>query len=206
MVFLGFVALVLLALYGLRHPQGPPAPAGAARLRLALLDRPGLKKTLRTLAERADTTTAQGLADLVDEAVLLLLREEAAWRYGAYQAFTGKEEEALGRFEAWTVEERSRFQETFRHWEGRVETQAYTPRPEPGGRYLVVSLILAQRAPLPPPPPGPGRAEVRSLLLALAGTTAPSLLGAYLAWTPEREEEALTEEELLRLYPGLYKI
>ncbi|MFN4072096.1 MAG: DUF1517 domain-containing protein [Thermus sp.] len=213
LVFLGLAVLTAYLVRGLRQAGGhgpgqyPLEPtASVARLRLALLARPQVQRALRLLAEGADTTSAKGLADLVDEAALLLLKEEPAWRFGDYRVVAGSEEEVLGRFDAWMLEERSKYQETFRHFEGKKQMwEEYQAQVEPGGRYLVVSLILAERRLLPPQSPLT-RSRARQALMDLAGSSPFTLLAAYLSWTPEREGEALTEEELLLLYPELAKL
>lgn len=202
LVFLGLIGVAILMVQGLRRAGEGPG-ASAARLRLALLLRPETQRALRRLAEEADTQSVKGLADLVDEGVLLLLREEAAWRFGHYEVREGTEAEALARFDAWMVEERSKYRETFRHFEGRKQgEEGYQAQVEPGGRYLVVSLLIAERRPLTPKTPLT-RSTAREALLELAGSSPYTLLAAYLSWTPEREGEALTEEELLLLYPDL---
>jgi uncharacterized membrane protein len=70
---------------------------------------------------------------------------------------------------------------------------------------VVVSLIALRYGALQPPGPL-GREAVKERHLAFAATTPTTLLGAYLAWTPEKEGEALTGEELLALYPRLEKL
>ena len=205
LVVLGLVLVTVYMVRGLRQAGEGPTASGA-RLRLALLARPQMQKALRRLAEEADTTSAKGLADLVDEAALLLLREEPAWRFGDYQVAVGSEEEVLARFDAWMLEERSKYQETFRHFEGKKQALAdYQAQVEPGGRYLVVSLLLADRRLLAPKLPL-GRHGLREALLDLAGSSPYTLLAFYLSWTPEKEGEALTEEELVLLYPDLSKL
>ncbi|WP_126203316.1 DUF1517 domain-containing protein, partial [Thermus scotoductus] len=210
LVFLGLVLVTAYLVRGLRqagshgpYPDGPTA--SVARLRLALLHRPLVQRTLRRLAEEADTTTAKGLADLLDEVALVLLREAPAWRFASYEAREGTEEEVLGQFDAWMLEDRSTYRETFRHFEGKKVEVAYTPRVEPGGRYLVASLVLAVRGSLPPEGPL-NREKAREALLAFAASTPFTLLAFHLAWTPEKEGEGLTEEELLALYPNLEKL
>ncbi|GAA6747077.1 DUF1517 domain-containing protein [Thermus brockianus] len=204
-VFLGLALVAFLMVRGLKGAGEGPG-ASAARLRLALLKGPGVQGALRRLAEGADTTTAKGLADLLDEAALLLLREEPGWRFASYEVEHGSEAEALARFDAWMLEERSKYRETFRHFEGKRQVDpSYGARPEPGGRYLLVSLILADRRPLPPRRPLTLEAA-KEALLDLAGSSPFILLAFYLSWTPEKEEEALTEEELLLLYPNLEKL
>ncbi len=205
LVFLGLALVAFLMVRGLSQAGERGPQAGVGRLRLALLLRPEVQRALRRLAEEADTTTAKGLADLLDEVALVLLREEPAWRFGSYEARQGDEEAVLARFDAWMLEDRSTYQETFRHFEGKRVEAAYTPKVEPGGRYLVASLLLAVRGSLPPPGPL-DRRRAKEALLAFAGSTPFSLLAFHLAWTPEKEGEGLTEEELLALFPGLEKL
>ncbi len=205
LVFVGLFLVGVWMVRGLSQAGEGVAPASVGRLRLAPLLRPEVQRAIRRLAETADTTTAKGLADLLDEVALLLLREEPAWRFGSYEASFGDEEKVLGLFDAWMLEDRSTYQETFRHFEGKKVEAPYTPRVEPGGRYLLCSLVLAVRGELPRPGPL-DRKRVKEVLMAFAGSTPFTLLAFHLAWTPEREGEGLTEEELLLLFPGLDKL
>lgn len=200
-VFMGLLVIGIAMVRGLKR-AAPEEATSAARLRLALLTDEELKRRLRTLAEGADTTTPEGLAALLDEAVVLLLREAPAWRWAEYETRASEASEA---FESWIAEERSLFQETFRHFQGERTEAPYTPRLEAEGRYMVVSLIALRYGAFPPATPL-SKEAVKERLLAFAATTSATLLGAYLAWTPEREGEALTEKELLALYPRLYPI
>ena len=205
LVFVGLFLMGVWMVRGLEKAGEGVASTSVGRLRLALLVRPEVQRALRRLSEEADTTTAKGLADLLDEVALLLLREEPAWRFGRYEAQGGSEERVLGLFDAWMLEDRSAYRETFRHFEGKKVETPYTPRVEPGGRYLVASLLLAVRGELPGPGPL-NRRQAREVLLAFAGSTPFTLLAFHLAWTPEKEGEGLTEEELLLLFPGLDKL
>ncbi|RMH57710.1 MAG: DUF1517 domain-containing protein [Deinococcus-Thermus bacterium] len=201
--------IVLLSLYmvrGLRKAGAGEGEAEAtvARLRLASLYSPSLQQQLRNLAEEADTESLRGLADLVDNAAVLLLREAPGWRFGQYEVWQGSLEEAEGRFDAWMSETRAEFVETFRHFEGQKRRQTdYQARAEPDGRYLLVTLLLAVRGGLPPVPTPLRQEGVRAALLGLTTSSPANTLASYLAWTPEAPGEALTEEELLRGWPRL---
>ncbi|WP_369911157.1 DUF1517 domain-containing protein [Meiothermus sp. QL-1] len=205
LLLIGGIVLVGFAMVrGLRQAGSLPEEATVGRLRLAMLHSPRLQRSLRRLAEGADTESSRGLADLIDNAVVLLLREAAGWRYGQYEVWRGGLEQAEGRFDAWMSETRGEFVETYRHFEGRVEREPdYVPQSEPGGRYLVVTLILAVRGALPPVALPLRREGARAALLAFATSSPTTLLAAYVAWTPEAEGEALSEEELLRGWPQL---
>lgn len=185
---------------------GAGAPeAEVARLRLALLYSPELQRALRHLAEQSDTQSTQGLADLVDDAAALLLREQSGWKFGSYENWRGGLEQAEGQFDRWMTEDRSTYVETYRKFEGKVETHEaeYTPRLEPDKRYLLVSLLLAHRGPLPEVPKPLRAAGARQALLVLSSSTPLTTLAAYLSWTPEVEGEALNEQDLLTGWPGL---
>ncbi|MER3461894.1 MAG: hypothetical protein C4342_02430, partial [Armatimonadota bacterium] len=178
--------------------------AEVARLRLALLYSPSLQRTLRRLAEKADTETTQGLADLVDEVCVVLLREQAAWRFGSYESWKGSLREAEGQFDRRMAEDRSKFVETFRKFEGKVEAPGdYTPKAEPDGRYLLVSILVAAHGTLPPVPLPLREAGAKAAVMALSATTPVTTLAAYISWTPEAEGESLTEQDLLTGWPEL---
>lgn len=178
--------------------------AEVARLRLALLYSPSLQRTLRRLADQADTNTTQGLADLVDEVCVVLLREQAAWRFGSYESWRGSLQQAEGQFDRLMAEDRSKFVETFRKFEGKVEHSSdYTPKAEPDGRYLLVSVLVAAHGTLPQVPLPLREAGARAALMALSATTPVTTLAAYVSWTPEAEGESLTEQDLLTGWPEL---
>jgi uncharacterized membrane protein len=178
--------------------------AEVARLRLALLYSPSLQRTLRRLAEQADTNSTQGLADLIDEVCVVLLREQAAWRFGSYESWRGSLQQAEGRFDRLMTEDRSKFVETFRKFEGKVERPGdYTPRAEPDGRYLLVSILVAAHGSLPQVPLPLREAGAKTALMALSATTPVTTLAAYVSWTPEAEGESLSEQELLSGWPEL---
>jgi uncharacterized membrane protein len=206
------VGIVVVSLSMVRGLQRAATGAGAgselestvARLRLATLYSPQLQASLRHNAEVADTESVRGLADLIDNTAVLLLREQAGWRYGMYEVWMGSLDKAEGQFDAWMTETRSEFVETYRHFEGKEVVQgAYQPRAEPDGRYLLVTLLLAVRGSLPPVATPLRREGVRQALMALASSSPTNTLAAYVAWTPESEGEALTEQDLLMGWPKL---
>jgi uncharacterized membrane protein len=175
-----------------------------ARLRLAVLYSSQLQQLLRGLAEHADTGNTKGLADLVDEASVQLLREQPAWRFGSYESWRGSLQKAEGQFDQWMNETRSEYTETLRSFEGKVvHNLDYVPKAEPDGRYILVSLIVAAHGSLPKVTTPLRQTSARQAVLALSSTTPVTLLASYLAWTPEADGEALTEEDLLTGWSGL---
>ncbi|MER3484419.1 MAG: hypothetical protein C4332_16030, partial [Meiothermus sp.] len=183
---------------------GSEAEAEVSRLRIATLFTPQLQTALRNLANNADTESTKGLADLVDDAVVLMLRDQAGWRFGNYETWRGSLQRAEGQFDGWMTEVRSESVETYRKFEGKVEQNTgYQAKAEPDGRYLLVTFVVAANGTLPDVPKPLRAAGARQALMALSSTTPVTMLAAYLAWTPEASGEALTEQDLLSGWPGL---
>lgn len=210
LIFIAGIVLVSLSMVRGLQRAGSGAGIGSepesavARLRLAVLYNPGLQANLRHTAAAANTESVRGLADLIDNTAVLLLREQAGWRFGFYEVWTGSLEKAEGQFDTWMTETRAEFIETYRHFEGKVVVQAgYQPKAEPDGRYILVTLLLAVSGSLPSIPTPLRREGARQALMALASSSPTNTLAAYVAWTPEAEGEALTEQDLLLGWPKL---
>lgn len=209
-LFLGGILLASFSMIrGLQRAGTGVAVGGepestVARLRLATIFTPELQANLRYMAQAADTESVRGLADLMDNAAVLLLRDQAGWRFGMYEVWTGSLQKAEGQFDTWMTETRSEFVETYRHFEGKEVVQAgYQSKAEPDGRYILVTLLLAVSGALPPVASPLRAASARQALMALASSSPVNTLAAYVAWTPEAEGEALTEQELLMGWPKL---
>lgn len=208
LLFIGGIVLASFSMMrGLQQAgrgNGGEVESTVARLRLAVLYSPELQTNLRQTAQTAETESPRGLADLIDNTAVLLLREQVGWRFGMYEVWTGGQEKAEGQFDAWMTETRSEFTETYRHFEGREVAQAgYRAKVEPDGRYILVTLLLAVSGSLPPIPAPLRREGARQALMALATSSPINTLAAYVAWTPEAEGEALTEQDLLLGWPRL---
>ncbi|WP_299426706.1 DUF1517 domain-containing protein [uncultured Meiothermus sp.] len=209
-VFIGGIILVSFSMIrGLQRAGtgigvGGEPESTVARLRLATVFTPELQANLRYVAQAADTESVRGLADLMDNTAVLLLRDQAGWRFGMYEVWAGSLQKAEGQFDAWMTETRSEFVETYQHFEGREVVQAgYTPRAEPDGRYILVTLLLAASGELPKVSTPLRTSSARQALLALASSSPVTTLAAYIAWTPEASGEALTEQDLLVGWPQL---
>lgn len=183
---------------------GTSAESQVVRLRLAVLYSASFQRSLRRLAQNANTNDPKGLADLVDDTAALLLREESGWKFGSYDTWQGSLTQAEGQFDQWVTEERGEYTETFRNFEGRTQTdQSYQPQLAPDGRYLLVSVVLAVRGTLPTVTTPLRSASAKQALAGLSTSTPLTTLASYLSWTPEADGEALTEEDLLVGWPKL---
>jgi uncharacterized membrane protein len=168
-----------------------------------------LQGRLEQFAAEGDTASEAGLAQLLQQTALELLREKESIRYGAVEAagplsMTNAETKMNGL----ALAERSRFQvERVRGAEGKVRrAQAAATASSEVLEYLMVSLIVATRTPQPGLTKLSDREELDSALRALGGVAPDALLGLEVVWTPADPEDALTEADLLVTYPDLRAI
>jgi uncharacterized membrane protein len=179
--------------------------SGALRVQVMLLQAEDVKHELHQIASTGDTTTPQGLCDMVRESVLSLMRHPERWVYATVEQANGSESASAGRVSSWATAARAAYQtETVRN-QGRVQTQDY--QAVKGGTYCVITVVVAAREfllPLITPPVESN--EVRAALTAVSGVTPESLISAEVVWSPDAEAEFLTEDQALRLYPSLYHL
>jgi uncharacterized membrane protein len=101
--------------------------------------------------------------------------------------------------------ERSRFTvERVRGAEGKVRrAQTAATASAEVLEYLLVTVIVATRNPLPGLTKLSDREELEAVLRDLGGVAPEALLGLEVIWTPADPEDALTESDLLVTYPDL---
>jgi uncharacterized membrane protein len=168
-----------------------------------------LQRDLNALAQQANWGNQEGLAELLRETVLALLRSPEYWTHVRATSQTVKSREAGSRlFEQLSLAERSKLSaETLVNIGGRVRQQAPTqPLDSDPAAYIVVTLLVgtADDHPL--------FTEIRSaeaLTAALRrlGSLPPSYVLIYeLLWAPQDESSSLSRDELVASYPDLMQI
>jgi uncharacterized membrane protein len=177
------------------------------RLQLALgRSGRGVQQRLGEFAEKGDTSTETGLAALLQQTSLELLREKDAVRYvGADGRGPMGLTNAETTMNSLSLAERSRFQvERVRAAEGRVTaSKAAAEEGKEALELVVVTLVAATRSPL-----GNFRAvttlgELEALLSELGGLSPDDLLGLEVIWTPADANDSLTEMDVMTTYPDL---
>jgi uncharacterized membrane protein len=165
-----------------------------------------LQARLEQFAAEGDTASESGLAQLLQQTALELLREKESIRYGAVEAagplsLTNAETKMNGL----ALAERSRFQvERVRGAEGKVRrAQAAATTSSEVLEYLLVTLIIATRTAHPALTKLADRDDLDKVLREIGGVAADALLGLEVVWTPADPEDALTEANLLVTYPDL---
>jgi uncharacterized membrane protein len=166
----------------------------------------GIQERLARFANEGDTASEAGLADLLQQTSVELLREKASIRYGSAEA-SGPFNLTNGesKLNALALAERSRFQvERVRGAEGTVRrsTAAATTSSEVL-EYLVVTVLVATRVQLPALKKLTDREELDAVLAELGSVPPRGLLGLEVIWTPADPDDALTESDMLLNYPHL---
>ena len=166
----------------------------------------GIQDRLADFAAQGDTSSEAGLASLLQQSALELLRNKDSIRYAAAEgrgpmSLTNAETAMNGV----SLAERSRFQvERVRVADGRA---ARSDAPAEEGKealeLVVVTLVAATRTPLDRFKPVATVDELAALLSELGGVSPSGLLGLEVIWTPADANDSMTETDVMTTYPEL---
>lgn len=180
-----------------------------ARLQVGLLaNARSLQAELNQIAERADTGTSVGRAEVLQETSLALLRHPEYWYYAGGGTQQAKLESAEAQFNRLSLAERSKFtSETLSNVNNLLKETA-APKILPGeeteapGQYIVVSLLAATLGKMEFPKINSSD-DLRQALRQFGGIPADRLLAIEVLWTPQAEGDTLTSDEMIAEYPDL---
>ncbi len=189
-----------------------------ARLQVGLLaEARELQADLNKLAMKADTSSTAGLAAVLQETTLALLRHPEYWVYGSSAVQQARLQSAEAEFNRMLLSERSKFSgETLSNVNNQLR-QATTSKTLPGnqtngllveqgpGEYIVVTLLVGTQGKLELPKVN-NSDDMRRALQQLGGVPSDRLLALEVLWTPQAEGDVLTSEDLLVQYPNLKMI
>jgi uncharacterized membrane protein len=173
----------------------------------------GLQKELDELGRSADTGSAIGRAQVLQESTLALLRHPEYWVYGAAQSQQTALEAAEAKFNQLALSERSKFTaETLSNVNNQLRegsSQASLPADggqlvttEAPGEYLVVTILVGTEGKLELPTINSSD-DLRQALRQIGGISGDRLLAVEILWTPQAEGDTLTSDDLMAEYPDL---
>jgi uncharacterized membrane protein len=161
---------------------------------------------LADFASQGDTASEAGLAELLHQTALELLREKDSIRYGLAEA-SGPMSMTKGetKLNGAAIAERARFEvERIRGAGGSVRrAQAAATVGTEALEYLVVTVLVATRVPLARVRAASDRESLEAALRELGAVPPQALLGLEVVWTPADPEDSLTETDLMTTYPEL---
>ncbi|WAL62083.1 DUF1517 domain-containing protein [Thermocoleostomius sinensis] len=168
-----------------------------------------IQERLTELTLSADMETPEGLADMLKETVLALLRSPENWSHVRAMSQTVKSrEEAAQLFEKLSVVERSKFSsETLARVGGRIRRQELRPGDDGPAAFIVVTLLIGTEDDRPIIDQTIHSAQELQAALQRIGAITPEYLLIYeLLWSPQDASDSLTYDELLAEYPDLVQI
>jgi uncharacterized membrane protein len=180
------------------------------KLQVALLaEARQIQRQLTELSLSADTSTNEGLSELLKESALALLRSPENWTHvlGNSQQFNGLDSGETA-FNHWLIEERSKLsEETLTNLRGQVKQREIITNPdEDPAAYIVVTFLIGSENEQPLFGEIRDEAGLKSALTRISIVPPESLLRFELIWSPQDESDSLTYDELLTEYTGLIQI
>ncbi len=186
-------------------------PVAVAKLQIGLLaEARALQDDLNRIALSADTGSSQGLAKLLQETSLALLRHPDYWVYGASEDKPTRLLSAEQEFNRYALSARSKFtQETLSNVNSQLtqaEPKAALTGTEPDnmapGEYIVATLVVATQGQLDLPDIRSSE-DLRRALGQIGAISSDNLLAVEVLWTPQQSGETLTADEMVAEYPDL---
>jgi uncharacterized membrane protein len=166
----------------------------------------GIQERLADFAEQGDTSTEGGLAALLSQTALEILRDKDAVRYASAEArgpmsLTNAETAMNGV----ALAERGRFQvERVRATDGRVSRSiAAAEEGKEALELVVVTLVVATRLPLARLDALTSEDDLAAALTELGGVPPDGILGLEVIWTPADPDDSMTETDVMTTYPEL---
>lgn len=164
-----------------------------------------LQKDLDRIAEAADTSTPEGLSYVLTETALALLRQPD-FCISAYSSVDVKRSIEGGekRFNQLSIEERGKFDEETLVNVNSIRRQSSTKLKANGfsNEYIVITVLVAAQG-VHKLPSINGSKDLKDALQKLAAIPSSRTMAVEVLWTPQDENDTLTERELLEDYPLL---
>ena len=190
-------------------PVSNNPPVAVVKLQVGLLaEARALQDDLNRLATTADTGTSQGLAKLLHETTLALLRHPDYWAYAASEDKQTRLLTAEQEFNRYTLSARSRFSaETLSNVNNQITQAAPQARLTDGadqvpGEYILATVVVATQGKLDLPTIY-SSADLRQALSQIGAVSSENLLAVEVLWTPQQSGETLSADELVVQYPEL---
>lgn len=195
---------------GLASTSNPPVTVAKVQVGLLAAAR-GLQTDLNRVAQTSDTSTNEGLAGLLQESVLALLRHPEYWAYGSTDGEVTKLSQAETVFNRYALQERSKLAaETLSNYNGQLRNNDATSLGAGGAlaevqgnnEYIIVTLVIASKGKLSLPKID-NASDLRQALRQAGAISSDDLYGMELLWEPQAAGDVLTADEVMADYPDL---
>lgn len=219
MTLLLFAVVAFIALQAFKAIRSPGAsntdddeedeampPVTVAKVQIGLLAiAKDIKSDLNALAAGANTSSPEGLHLLLQETVIALLRNPSVCAYGTSSSQLMEEPEAAERlFNSWSIEERGKVQqETLVNYAGMQRSKTVKETSSDGpAELIVVNLMVAVEGDLQLPAVR-SLSDLQQVMSKLGSVPARDIMGVEVFWTPQADNDVLTQQQCLLQYPTL---
>ncbi|XP_050382242.1 uncharacterized protein LOC126799155 [Argentina anserina] len=210
LILTGFAAFVLVSGFLSDRSEGSVLTATekttVMKLQVGLLGLArDLQRDLDRIADTADTSTPEGLSYVVTETTLALLRHPD-YCISGYSSVALKRsiEDAEKGFNQLSIEERGKFDEETLVNVNSIRKRSSTSQRSNGFRneYIVITILVVAEG-VHKLPAINGSNNLKEALQKLASIPSNKILAVEVLWTPQNENDTLSERELLEDYPLL---
>ncbi|XP_059652683.1 uncharacterized protein LOC132299840 [Cornus florida] len=210
LIFMGFTAFVLVSGFLSDRSEGGVLTAtektSVLKLQIGLLGMGrSLQRDLNRIAQIADTSTPEGLSYVLTETTLALLRHPD-YCISGYSSVDVKRsmEEGEKRFNKLSIEERGKFDEETLVNVNNIKRQSPTNQRANGfsNEYIVITILVAAEG-VHKLPTINSSGDLKEALQKLGSIPSSRTLAVEVLWTPQNENDTLSERELLEDYPLL---
>ncbi|KAJ6918436.1 hypothetical protein NC651_012625 [Populus alba x Populus x berolinensis] len=164
-----------------------------------------LQRDLDRIAKVADTSSSEGLNYVLTETSLALLRHPDYCISGySFVDVKRSMEDGEKRFNQLSIEERGKFDEETLVNVNSIKRQSTSSKRSNGfsNEYIVITILVAAEGVYKLPTIN-GSGDLKEALQKLGSIPASKILAVEVLWTPQNENDTLSERELLEDYPLL---
>ena len=187
----------------------PNPNVAVARIQVGLLAKARhLQDDLNRLATSADTSSSAGLAKVLQESTLSLLRHPEYWAYADTDTIDTKLTSAETEFNRLALMERSKFSlEAVSNVNNQISGKDVTALPDADneqlpGEYIIATVIVATQGKLKLPNVS-SEQDLQKALNQIGAIPSDTLMAIEVLWTPQASGETLTSDEVIAQYPNL---
>ncbi|XP_012492878.1 uncharacterized protein LOC105804719 isoform X2 [Gossypium raimondii] len=190
LILVGFAAFVLVSGFLSDRSESSVLTASertsVIKLQVGLLGMGrSLQRDLNRIAEVADTSTSEGLSFVLTDVKRSI-------------------DDGENRFNQLSIEERGKFDEETLVNVNNIKRQSTSSQKASGfsNEYIVITILVAAEG-MHKLPPINGSGDLKEALQKLASIPSSKILAVEVLWTPQNENDTLSEQELLEDYPLL---
>ncbi|NET08685.1 MAG: DUF1517 domain-containing protein [Merismopedia sp. SIO2A8] len=197
--------------------SSPNPKVTVAKLQVGLLaNAKSLQADLNRMAQTADTGSSAGLAQVLQEATLSLLRHPEYWVYGNASSTQIRLNSAETEFNRLALIERSKFSgETVSNVNNQIKQAnpaslsstgelAEVDLNEPG-EYIVATLLVAATSKLDVPTINSDQ-DLRRAISQIGSVGGDDMMAVEILWSPQAEGVTLSADEMIAEYPDLKRL